>query len=258
MFSPFYPIFGLFIPISLTAPLASMLSQSILRGLNRIHFAHATLWLPGAYLGLAIYNFRVLLVLAPLSCPHFSHLTPSYKPITAAPHVARRMPPRGIYPSFGLIAQGTDFGVNSFPLPIFSGLSITTQSLQSLFPSGPSLSNQITQMVAQQPSQAQLQPNHFSTTSPLGSLPSQQTSFPPQGQLPQIQQPSFFQPGAFFFFHFHYPLTKIYFHSSMSWILHLQDMRCCTCVQESVLISDTGWQFMVLRGFAGTHNMRGG
>ena len=75
MFSPFYPIFGLLIPISLMAPLASMLSQSILRSRNRIHFAYATLWLPGAHLSLAIYIIRVPLVLTLLPCRHSSPIS---------------------------------------------------------------------------------------------------------------------------------------------------------------------------------------
>jgi hypothetical protein len=55
-------------------------------------------------------------------------------------------------------------------------------------------------MVAQQQSQAQVQPNHFLSTSPFGSLPSQQPSFPPQGQVSQVQQPVFSQPGTNPFF----------------------------------------------------------
>ena len=112
--------------------------------------------------------------------------------------------PQGVSPSPGLAsqAQGPGFGVSSSPVPNASGSNFSTQSFQSPFPSGTSPFNPFAQMVAQQPSQAQaqLQPNHFSSTSPFGSLPSQQPSFYPQGQLPQIQQPAFSQPGMNPFF----------------------------------------------------------
>lgn len=108
---------------------------------------------------------------------------------------------QGVSPNLGLASQGPGFGVNSSPVgPNVSGLSIATQSSQSPFSSGPSPFNPFTQMVAQQPSQAQLQPYHFPSNSPFGSLHSQQPSFPPQGQLPQIQQPQFSQPGTNPFF----------------------------------------------------------
>lgn len=104
--------------------------------------------------------------------------------------------PQAISPNLGPASQNPSFGV----VPIDSGSSIATQSLQSQFTSGPSPFNPFTQMVAQQPSQTQLQPNHYPTTSPFGSLHSQQPSFSPQGQLPQIQQPAFSQPGTNPFF----------------------------------------------------------
>jgi hypothetical protein len=106
---------------------------------------------------------------------------------------------QGVPPNLGLASQGPGFG-SSPGVPNVSGPSIATQSLQSPFSSGPSPFNPFTQMVAQQPSQAQLQPNHYPTTSPFGSLHSQQPSFSPQGQFPQIQQPAFSQPGTNPFF----------------------------------------------------------
>ncbi|KAF8270009.1 hypothetical protein EI94DRAFT_1723621 [Lactarius quietus] len=107
---------------------------------------------------------------------------------------------QGVSPSFGAVSQGSGFGVGPSPVPNFSGSSIATQPLQSPFASGASPFNPFTQMVAQQPSQGQLQPNYFPSTSPFGSLPSQQPSFPQQGQLPQIQQPAFSQQGTNPFF----------------------------------------------------------
>ncbi|KAI9464001.1 hypothetical protein BJY52DRAFT_1250923 [Lactarius psammicola] len=102
--------------------------------------------------------------------------------------------------SFGPASQGPGFGVSGSPVTNVSGSSVATQPLQPSFASGTSAFNPFAQMVAQQPSQAQVQPNHFPSTSPFGYLPSQQPSFPPQGQVVHVQQPAFSQPGTNPFF----------------------------------------------------------
>ena len=93
--------------------------------------------------------------------------------------------------------QGPGFGVNAFPATNFPGPSIATQPLQPSYASGASAINPFAQMLAQQQAQAQAQPNHFPSTSPFGSLPSQHPSFAPQGQVPQ---PVFPQQGTNPFF----------------------------------------------------------
>ena len=103
--------------------------------------------------------------------------------------------------NIGLTSQGPGFGVSASPATNVSGSRIATQPLRPSFTSGTGAINPFTQMVAQQQSQAQVQPNHFSSTSPFfGSLPSQQPSFPSQAQVPQIQQRAFSQPGTNPFF----------------------------------------------------------
>lgn len=130
----------------------------------------------------------------------------SNSPFNINPATGSSMSPsftQGVSPNLGLASQGPGFGINSSPaVPNISGSSIATQPSQSPYPSGPNPFNPFTQMVAQQPSQAQaqLQPYNFPSNSPFGSLHSQQPSFPPQGQLPQIQQPDFSQPGTNPFF----------------------------------------------------------
>ena len=105
---------------------------------------------------------------------------------------------QGVSPSSGLVSQGPSFGVSSSP--VHPGSNFGTQSFQTPYTSGASPFNPFTQMAAQQSSRAQLQQNHLLSTSPFGSLASQQPSFSPQGQLPQIQQPVFSQPGTNPFF----------------------------------------------------------
>jgi stromal membrane-associated protein len=105
---------------------------------------------------------------------------------------------QGVSPSPGLASQGPSFGVSSSP--VHSGSNFATPSFQTPYTSGTSPFNPFTQMAALQQSQAQLQQNHALSTSPFGSLASQQPSFSPQGQLPQIQQPVFSQPGTNPFF----------------------------------------------------------
>lgn len=102
--------------------------------------------------------------------------------------------------SFGPASQGPGFGVSASPVTHVPGSSIATQPLQPSFSSGTSAINPFAQMVAQPLSRAQVQPNHFPSTSPFGYLPSQQPSFPPQGQVVQVQQPAFSQPGTNPFF----------------------------------------------------------
>ncbi|KAI9438239.1 hypothetical protein H4582DRAFT_1953807 [Lactarius indigo] len=91
---------------------------------------------------------------------------------------------QGVSPS-GLASQGPGFGVSASPV---SGLSIATQSLQPSFASGATTINPFAQMLAQQQSQTPAQPNHFPSTSPFGSLPSQQPYFPHRDSTAQSQR----------------------------------------------------------------------
>jgi len=105
---------------------------------------------------------------------------------------------QGVSPSLGLASQGPGFDISSSP--VHPGSNFATQSFQTPYASGASPFNPFTQMVARQPYQAQLQQNHLLSASPFNSLPPQQPSFSPQGQLPQIQQPVFSQSGTNPFF----------------------------------------------------------
>ena len=135
------------------------------------------------------------------SSPHAPSLSTPFNANPLASSMSASFP-QGVSPSLGQAsqAQGPGFGVSASPVPNVSVSNFSTQSFQTPFASGTSPFNPFAQMVAQQQSQAQLQPNHFPSTSPFGSLPSQQPSFYPQGQLPQIQQPAFSQPGTNPFF----------------------------------------------------------
>ncbi|KAH8990770.1 hypothetical protein EDB92DRAFT_721691 [Lactarius akahatsu] len=130
-------------------------------------------------------------LLAPSSSSHFN-FNPAAGPSSLSANFTQ-----GVSPGHGPASQGPGFGVGASPV---SGLSIATQSSHPSFASGATAINPFAQMVAQQQSQAQAQPNHFPTTSPFGSLPSQQPYFSPQGQVPQIQQPAFSQLGTNPFF----------------------------------------------------------
>lgn len=117
----------------------------------------------------------------------------------------------------------------------------------------PSLFNPFTQMAAQQPSQAQLQPNHSIISRPPHHL----VLYLPN-RLPFLHRVSCRRsssqrsPSRGLFFHCYYPLTKICFLSSTSWTSHLHDMRCIlrTCI-KSVLIPDTGWPVRSVARFCG-------
>ncbi|KAH9064609.1 hypothetical protein EDB87DRAFT_1672969 [Lactarius vividus] len=130
-------------------------------------------------------------VLAPSSSSHFN-FNPAAEPSSLSTNFTQ-----GVSSGHGPASQGLGLGAGASPV---SGLSIATQSLQPSFTSGATANNPFAQMVAQQQSQAQAQLNHFPSTSPFGSLPSQQPYFPSQGQVPQIQQPAFSQPGTNPFF----------------------------------------------------------
>ncbi len=106
----------------------------------------------------------------------------------------------GVSPSLGLVSHSPGLGVSASSTTNISGSGATTQAFQPSFALGTSTVNPFAQMLAQQSWQAQVQPNHFLSTPPYGTLPSQYTSFPPQVQVPQIQQPAFSQPGTNPFF----------------------------------------------------------